>query len=510
MTSQTYPSVPGAGDRRTVSYTPDAAGRLASLSTSATSYAPAASVLSIGYASHNGLKTETYGNNLIHAVSYNNRLQSSEIKLGTSGAPTSVVGLTYNYGTTNNNGNLQSTSYAGGGLSYTQTFGYDQLNRLTTSQEGASWSQTNSYDPFGNRSIVGGALTFSASNNRITNAGYSYDAVGNLTNDTAHWYTFDAENKITKVDNLSAYVYDGEGQRVRKLVNENLRFIYGIGGEQIAEFHGDSGLLMKEYIYGASGLVATIEPPAVNANGTRYTTSDHLGSPRVVTNSSAGVASRHDYLPFGEELFAGTGGRTMAQGYSQPDGVRQGFTGYEKDGETGLNFAQARYQSPTQGRFTSPDAYVIFFEMKRGRNARERAGMLRAYASEPQNWNRYSYCINDPVNLIDPSGLIWLTKDNENYQWVDDDKYRKEDWEGYSEADAGTIAYFGEGWGGYQDKYKGLMGSYVTLNADGSLSSAGISDVDEVNDPPHQSLVMIGDQSFTRKVRGRSQPAALQ
>ena len=190
---------------------------------------------------------------------------------------------------------------------------------------------------------------------------------------------------------------------------------------------------------------------------------------------------------FGEELYAGTGGRTTQQGYSQPDGVRQGFTGYEKDGETGLNFAQARYQSPTQGRFTSPDAYVIFFEMKRGRSARERAGILRAYASEPQNWNRYSYCINDPVNLIDPSGLIWLTKDNENYQWVDDDKYRKEDWEGYSEADAGTIAYFGEGWGGYQDKYKGLMGSYVTLNADGSLSSAGISDVDEVNDPPSSS-----------------------
>jgi hypothetical protein len=83
--------------------------------------------------------------------------------------------------------------------------------------------------------------------------------------------------------------------------------------------------------------------------------------------------------------------------------------------------------------------------------------------------------------------LIWLTKDNENYQWVDDDKYRKEDWEGYTEVEAGTIAYFGEGWGGYDGKYKGLIGSYVTLNADGSLGSAGATPGDEVDDPPSSS-----------------------
>jgi len=68
MTSETYPSVPGAGDRRTVTYTTDAAGRLASVNSNGTTYAPAASVSSIGYASHNALNTETYGNSLIHAV----------------------------------------------------------------------------------------------------------------------------------------------------------------------------------------------------------------------------------------------------------------------------------------------------------------------------------------------------------------------------------------------------------------------------------------------------------
>ena len=50
---------------------------------------------------------------------------------------------------------MQSVTYAGGGLSYTQNFGYHSLNRLTTSNEnsGASWSQTNGYDQYSNRWI---------------------------------------------------------------------------------------------------------------------------------------------------------------------------------------------------------------------------------------------------------------------------------------------------------------------------------------------------------------------
>src|SRR5436853_4889512 len=126
------------------------------------------------------------------------------------------------------NGNVLTHTYSGGGLSYTQTFGYDSLNRLTTSNEnGTSWSQTNAYDRYGNRWIdLGGgnqSLYFNTSNNRIT--GLSYDAAGNLLNDGAHSYTYDAENKIAKVDGTSAYTYDGEGQRVRKLLAETLRFV---------------------------------------------------------------------------------------------------------------------------------------------------------------------------------------------------------------------------------------------------------------------------------------------
>ena len=394
LATETYPSVPGASDRRSVSFSYDNAARLSSLSSSATSYAPAASVSSIGYSSQNALSTETYGNSLIHAVSYNNRLQPTEIKLGTSSNSTSVLDLNYSYGTTTNNGNIQSYSYSGGGLSYTQSFSYDSLNRLSTATEtnggSTNWSQTNAYDRYGNRQIdYGGGsynLAFSSSTNRITTSGYSYDSSGNLTNDGSHSYGFDAESKVKSVDSTTAYTYDGEAKRVRKLVGENTRFIYGIGGQLVAEYDGSSGNLKKEYLSGG----ITVEPTAVNSNGTQYGTGDHLGSPRVITNSSGSVVSRHDYMPFGEELGASVGGRTTGMGFSgSGDNNRKKFTGYERDTETGLDFAQARFYGSTQGRFTSPDPFSA-----------------SAIIADPQTFNRYAYCRNNPVNSTDPTGMV--------------------------------------------------------------------------------------------------------
>ena len=64
-------------------------------------------------------------------------------------------------------------------------------------------------------------------------------------------------------------------------------------------------------------------------------------------------------LPFGEELFAGTGNRTTALGYTNSDGARQKFTQKERDNETGLDYFGARYYASTQGRFTSTDPIVL-------------------------------------------------------------------------------------------------------------------------------------------------------
>jgi RHS repeat-associated protein len=91
------------------------------------------------------------------------------------------------------------------------------------------------------------------------------------------------------------------------------------------------------------------------------------------------------------------------------DGVRQQFVGYERDNETDLDFAEARYFSSKQGRFTSPDPLLESAEL-----------------FQPQSWNRYSYVLNNPLLYIDPTGLIWV-KNNENdkYYWINDDAWEE-------------------------------------------------------------------------------------
>ena len=122
----------------------------------------------------------------------------------------------------------------------------------------------------------------------------------------------------------------------------------------------------------------------------RWLVNDRLGTPRMVFDQSGSLAnvSRREYLPFGEELGAGVGGRTTGLGYTSSDGARQKFTGYERDAETGLDYAQARYYASTQGRFTSIDPLAA--------SARIR---------NPQTWNRYSYVLNNPPKFVDPDGL---------------------------------------------------------------------------------------------------------
>jgi len=83
---------------------------------------------------------------------------------------------------------------------------------------------------------------------------------------------------------------------------------------------------------------------------------DHLGTPRMIADKTGSLSGikRHDYLPFGEEFQAGTGGRTVGQGYTA-DNIRQKFTDKERDNETSFDFFGARYYGATLGRFTSID-----------------------------------------------------------------------------------------------------------------------------------------------------------
>lgn len=130
------------------------------------------------------------------------------------------------------------------------------------------------------------------------------------------------------------------------------------------------------------------------APGVRWLVTDHIGTPRMTideTGSLAGV-TRHDYLPFGEEIshlheqaFAGI---PFNRSYI-PDPIRQQFTGYERDNETGLDYAEARYYANLQGRFTGIDPLLA-------------SGNL----INPQSWNRYAYVGNNPLKFVDPTGMM--------------------------------------------------------------------------------------------------------
>jgi len=120
-------------------------------------------------------------------------------------------------------------------------------------------------------------------------------------------------------------------------------------------------------------------------------------------------------LPFGEELFAGTGGRTTGQGYTG-DNIRQKFTSQERDNETGLDYFLARYYSSSQGRFTSVDPFNIALDTQVAAelNPERARALFNAYLSQPQQWNRYAYAINNPLLYVDPTGeSIQLSNDKD-------------------------------------------------------------------------------------------------
>ena len=163
----------------------------------------------------------------------------------------SLVSFGYDYGTTNNNGNILSQTITAPGFNVTQSYSYnDPMNRLTGISESSGWSQTYGYDRYGNRNAGYSSSpymplqvpTVSESNNRITAANYAYDNAGNLTQWPAALGTslYDAENKMISFNGGAAtYSYDGEGRRVRKAVGSTTTvFVYNGVGQMVAEYSG--------------------------------------------------------------------------------------------------------------------------------------------------------------------------------------------------------------------------------------------------------------------------------
>ena len=411
LTSQTYPS------GKVVKTGYDQAGRISGMWEETDNgnhyYAGGTGDDAVGYEPHGGLRQLFLGNGLWEQRRYNARLQPTQIGLGTekvaagTALTTTRAGLLlldYSYGSTSNNGNLLSQRIrVGASLNQYQAYTYDSLNRLKTAKEtgsGTLWAQTYAYDRYGNRRVTAdtngvasylpnptltpqATVDVATSTNRLAGTKgvntVAYDPAGNLTADwAANTFAYDGDNRLVAfntsgTDSDTTYSYDGDGRRVRKVVGGTdgiaTTYVYNVLGQLVAEFGG----------------------PASEQAGTQYLTPDHLGSTRVVTGAGGAVLSRHDYLPFGEEIGTDRGNRSAITGYtaSLADGPAQKFTGKERDGESGLDYFGARYFRGAGGRFTSVDPIWV---------TKER--ML-----DPQRLNLFAYGRNNPLLYVDLFGM---------------------------------------------------------------------------------------------------------
>ena len=300
--------------------------------------------------------------------------------------------------------------------------------------------------------------TINAATNRfLANQGYTYDLNGNLIQDAeGRQFTFNGDNKQTLVMNgavkVGEYFYDGEGKRIKKktfhengVEKETTVFVYS-GGKLIAEY-------------------STIPPPSEGK--TKYLTEDHLGTPRIITDATGQVIARRDFLPFGENVFVGVGERSATQQYgANEDDVRQKFTGYQEDKETGLDFAEARMYANQHGRFTAVDPLLAS-----GKSA------------NPQTFNRYVYVGNNPINITDPLGLEWYFNSGENrYDWYDDESGKftysgddyKVNWDNWKIVEGGADAFK------YLDN-AAQDGTFVALDRFSEKFTTGLSEGDALS-----------------------------
>jgi RHS repeat-associated protein len=411
MTTETYPS------GRAVASTFDAQNRPNAVSAGATTYAR-----SVTYASSDAVAQIQYGSSGApvgtEAVTFDHGLatlreQPTSITV-TKGSSTPLT-LNYWYCTSqatscnNNNGNVQTAGIVAPSLNLTQTFGYDKAKRLTSAAETGGtgeWSQGYGYDAYGNRWVSSGTTLYSFtptaqsdfnSTNQLTQAGATYDSAGNQKTIGGYGFTYDAENRQTFATLAGAtftYGYDGAGSRVSK----------GNDGETTIYVYDAMGQLAAEY--------ATVAP---GPSGTHYVIQDALGSTRLVLDGSGNTLAYDDYMPFGEQVPIGSGGRGDL--YEAADGTTQKFTGKERDDELassameGLDYFGARYYSGGQGRFTSPDP--------------ENASAF-LYPDDPQSWNGYAYGRNNPLRYVDPDGMNYTVCDTQNHcRDVTDEEYNK-------------------------------------------------------------------------------------
>jgi RHS repeat-associated protein len=249
----------------------------------------------------------------------------------------------------------------------TCTYGYDALARVSSVGCGTPWAQTFTYDAFGNLTKSGSLNWqpgYNAANNRYTLGGTSYDAAGNLTNDTFHTYAWDAEGKPKTIDAITL-IFDALGREVEmQNGGTNTEFV-----PRLAIMNGQTSL--KVFVPLPGGAHARYAGSSISV----YNVPDWLGSVRIGSTPSRTFSYSLAFAPFGEQ-YANSPGATGAER----------FATNRSDTVTDEYDADNRKLHSSQGRWISPDMGGA------------------PSLTDPQTWNRYAYVRNSPLTGVDPSG----------------------------------------------------------------------------------------------------------
>jgi len=196
-----------------------------------------------------------------------------------------------------------------------------------------------------------------------------------MTNDGSNTLTYDAESRVvtSAAAQSASYVYDGASLRVKKCApncTSPTTTVYIFSGSKVvAEYVNGAavGSPTREYVYAGAQLIATHEAGAL-----KFHYRDHL-SARVTSDASGGSRTEQAHYPYGEQWYNASGSKLL-------------LTSYERDSESGNDYATFRSHISRLGRFCSAD-------------------LVPGITDSPQSLNRYSYVLNDAINLVDPDGL---------------------------------------------------------------------------------------------------------
>jgi RHS repeat-associated protein len=358
---------------------------------------------------------EIFGNNEInqgHAL-YTERDYSPEmgamLAIRTKAGAVSVQDLTYTYDPRLNLTARVDGLQQGVNGPKSERFAYDELDRLTSSYINVACSPAGScpnsqvltYGADGNiatkSDVAGGAkYAYDILNGHphavasIGSLAYGYDTVGNQISRpglSIDYTPFDLPKKYTPTSGLpTTFDYDGDQTRIRKTTPDD-ETVYAGAYERVTHFGMQASPTEHRYYISSDERVVALVTRTTQDTTTAYLHVDHLGSTDVITGGTGialgQVKERRSYDAFGAKRDPVWGTAGPGSGAAK---TTLGFTGHESEGELGLVNMKGRIYDPKVGRFLTTDPLV-------------------SHPGFSQSWNPYSYVLNNPLNLVDPSGF---------------------------------------------------------------------------------------------------------